>query len=186
MKHYGLYDSHSTFFVLGGMGMLYVLTLGLCTFFIKRFVFESFAATGVVDWSVIPLLMVLMIPSFVVIPILSRKEHALDRYLLRCRFTQEGIYCFGLFWKPFIIPWESIRTYGMQGYGYSYVSMVFLFFSTEREYYKKERIAHISQSRIVFQLRDEIISPLLEFMPLDMRFRLEKAVRGSQNIYIQR
>ena len=186
MKRYTLYDSSTTWFILGGMGMLYGLSLGLCTFFVKRFIIESLAATGAVDWMVLPLLMVFLIPPFVIIPILSRKERAIGRYLLRCRFTPEGIRCGGLFWKSFLISWENIRTYGLQVAGYAHVSMGLLFFSTEREYYRKERIAHISGSRIVLQLREEIVSPLLEFMPQDMKIRLEPAIRESKDIYIQR
>ena len=186
MKRYCLYEPSTTWFILGGMGMLYGLSLGLCVFFVRRFVFESLVATGAVDWTVIPLLMVFLLPPFVVIPILSRKERAIGRYLLRCRFTPEGIHCGGLFWKSFLIPWDKIRTYGLQVAGYAHVSMGLLFFSTEREYYKKERIAHISGSRIVLQLREEIVSPLLEFMPQDMKIRLEPAIRESKDIYIQR
>lgn len=186
MKHYGLYDNSSTFFVLGGMGMLYVLTLCLCSFFIKQFVFDSIAAIGSPDLSIIPLLTVFILPPFVIIPIISRKSHALSRYLLRCHFSKEGIYCFGFLWKSFLIPWESIHTYGIQGYSFAYASPVFLFFSTEKEYYKKERIAQISTSRIVFQLRDDIIPPMLEFMPLDIKARLEEAIKGSRDIYMQR
>ena len=186
MKRYGLYDPSTTGFVLGGMGMLYVLSPGLCVFFVNRFVFESLAVTGAVDWAVIPLLMVFLIPPFVIIPILSWKERAIGRYLLRRRFTPEGIHCGGLFWKPFLIPWEKIRTYGLQGAGYAHVSMGFLFFSTENEYFRKERITHISQSRIVFQLREEIIEPLFEFMPADMKSRLEPAISEAKEIYIQR
>ena len=186
MKRYGLYDPSTTGFVLGGMGVLYGLSVGLCVFFVKRFVFESLAVTGAVDWMVLPLLMVFLIPPFVIIPILSRKERAIGRYLLRCRFAQEGIHCGGLFWKSFLIPWDKIRTYGLQGAGYAHVSMGLLFFSTEREYYRKERIAHISGSRIVLQLREEIVSPLLEFMPQDMKIRLEPAIREPKEIYIQR
>ena len=186
MKHYGLYDNNSTFFVLGGMGMLYILTLGLCSFFIKRFVLDSIAITGAPDLSVIPLLAIFLLPPFVIIPIVSHKGHILKRYLLRCAFNKEGIYCYGFLWKPFFIPWDSIRTYGMQGYSYSYTSLVFLFFSIEREYYKRENIAKISTSRIIFQLRDDIVSPLLEFMPTDMTARLESAIKNSRDIYIQR
>ena len=186
MKRYCLYDPSTTWFILGGMGMLYGLSFGLCVFFVRRLVFESLAATGAVDWAVIPLLMVFLLPPFVVIPILSRKERAIGRYFLRCRFTPEGIHCGGLFWKPFLISWENIRTYGLQGAGYAHVSMGLLFFSTEKEYYRKERIAHISESLIVFQLRVEIIQSLLEFMPQDMKSRLEPAIRESREVYIQR
>lgn len=186
MKRYTLYEPSTTGFILGGMGILYGLSIGLCTFFVKRFIIESLAATGAVDWAVIPLLMVFLIPPFAIIPILSRKERVIGRYLLRCRFTQEGIHCGGLFWKSFPIPWDKIRTYGLQVAGYAHVSMGLLFFSTEREYYKKERIAHISGSRIVLQLREEIIPPLLEFMPQDMKSRLEPAIRESREVYIQR
>lgn len=186
MKHYGLYDNKSTYFILGGLGFMYLLVVGLCTHFIKRFIFESIASTGTPDWSVIPLLAIFLVPAFVIIPILSHKSHAIDRYLLRCSFRKEGIYCFGFLWKSFAIPWDNIRTYGLQGYNYSYQSLVFLFFSAEKEYYKKENIAQISATRIVFQLRDEIIPPLLEFMPLDMKARLEEAIDESKNIYIQR
>ena len=186
MKRYTLYDSSTTWFILGGMGMLYGLSLGLCTFFVKRFIIESLAATGAVDWMVLPLLMVFLIPPFVIIPILSRKERAIGRYFLRCRFTPEGIHCGGLFWKPFQIPWEKIRTYGLQGAGYAHVSMGLLFFSTEKEFFKKESIARISGSRIVLQLREEIMQPLLEFMPADMKSRLEPAIRESREVYIQR
>ena len=182
MKRYTLYESSTTGFILGGMGMLYGLSVGLCVFFVKRFVLESLA----VDWVVIPLLMVFLIPPFVIIPVLSRKERVIGRYLLRCRFTPEGIHCGGLFWKPFLISWENIRTYGLQVAGYAHVSMGLLFFSTEKEYYSKERIAHISESRIVFQLREEIVPPLFEFMPQDMKIRLEPAIRESREVYIQR
>ena len=64
--------------------------------------------------------------------------------------------------------------------------MGLLFFSTEKEYYRKERIAHISESRIVLQLREEMIQPLLEFMPQDMKFRLEPSIKESKEVYIQR
>lgn len=182
MKRYTLYDPSTTWFILCGMGMLYGLSVGLCVFFVKRFVLESLA----VDWVVIPLLMVFLIPSFVIIPVLSRKERVIGRYLLRCRFTPEGIHCGGLFWKPFLISWENIRTYGLQVAGYAHVSMGLLFFSTEKEYYRKERIACISESRIVLQLREEIVPPLLEFMPQDMKIRLEPAISEAKEIYIQR
>ena len=64
--------------------------------------------------------------------------------------------------------------------------MGLLFFSTQKEYYRKERIACISESRIVFQLREDIVSPLLKFMPQDMKSRLEPAIRESREVYIQR
>lgn len=186
MKRYKLYDNYSTFFILGGVGMLYVLTLGLCTFFVKQFVFDSIVETGAPDLSIIPLLIVFILPTFLILPIVSHKSHALSRYLLRCRFRKEGIYCSGLLWKSFFIPWDSIRTYGIQGYSYAHASLVFMFFSVEKEYYKKEKIAQISTTRIVFQLRDDIIAPLLEFMPLDIKARLEAAIEESRDIYIQR
>lgn len=186
MKHYGLYDKNTTCAILGGIGMLYVITLGLCIFFVKQFVLDAIVKTGSADLSVIPLLMLLLMPTFVVIPIASCKNHALSRYLLRCTFSKEGIYCFGLFWKAFFIPWKDVRTYGIHGCNYAYVSMAFLFVSTEKEYYKKENIAKLSKNRIVFQLHDDIICPLLEFMPLDMKSRLKGAIEESRDIYIQR
>ena len=186
MKHYGLYDNRSSFFVLGGIGILYTLTFSLCLFFIKQFVFDSLSATGAVDLSIIPLLAIFLLPPFVIIPIASHKSHAIDRYLLRCTFSKEGICCFGFLWKSFFISWDDIRTYGIQGYSYSYASLVFLFVSTKKEYYRKENIAKISTSRIVFQLRDDITDPLLEFMPLDMKCRLEESIKEFRDIYIQR
>ena len=186
MKRYSLYDSHTTVFILSGIGMMYGLCIGLCVFFVKRFIFQSMVSTGAVDWTVIPLLMVFLIQPFVIIPLLSRKERAIGRYLLRCYFTREGIHCDGLFWKPFLIPWKSIRTYGLQGVGYAYVSMPLIFFNTEKEYYKKERIGHISTNRIILQFREEIKPALFEFMPEDMKFRLEAAIDKSNDVYIQR
>ena len=186
MKHYGLYDKSTTVFILVGITMMYVIVLGLCAFFVKQFVVDAIDTTGSVDLGVIPLLAIFLIPAFVVIPLLSRKSYALERYLLRCHFSEKGIYCFGLFWKPFWIPWDEIRTYGLQGYRYSYASLVFLFFSTKKEYYKNKNIAQISPNRIVFQLRDEILPPLLEFMPSDIRLRLEEAIEKEKTLYIQR
>ena len=186
MKHYKLYDNSSTFLILGGMGILYLLTIGLCCFFIKQFVFDSIEITGAPDLSIIPLLLIFILPPFLIIPIVSHKNHALSRYLLRCTFSSEGIFCCGFLWKSFFIPWDSIRTYGIQGYNYSYTSLVFLFFSTEKEYYRGKNIAQISINRIVFQLRDDIIPPLMEFMPLDIKIRLEEAIEKTRDIYIQR
>lgn len=186
MKHYGLYDRNTTAFIVGGMSMLYLLTLGISAFNIKRFVFDAIETSGSVDMGVIPLIVIFLIPVFVVIPLLSRKSYALERYLLRCHFSEKGIYCFGLFWKPFWIPWDDIRTYGIQGYSYSYTSLVFIFFSTKKEFYRKENIAQISPTRIVFQLRDEILPPLLEFMPSDIRLRLEESIEKEKTLYMQR
>lgn len=186
MKHYGLYDKYTTSFILVGMGGMYLLTLGLCVFFVKQFIFDAIAATGAPDLSVIALLAMLIFPPFVLIPALSRKSHAISRYLLRCCFRKDGIQCFGLLWKPFFIPWDGIRTYGMQGYSFSYASMVFLFFSTEKEYFKKENIAKLTRSRIIFQLRDDIIPPLMEYIPSDMKYRLTESIKESKDIYIQR
>lgn len=186
IKRYSLYDNYTTYFVIGGMGLMYALTLGLCAFFIKQFIVDAIAATGAADLDVIPLLAIILIPPFVIIPIVSYKSHALDRYLLRCTFSKEGICCYGLFWESFFIPWKNIRTYGVQGYDYASTSLVFLFVSTEKEYYRKENIAKISENRIIFQLRDDIVCPLLEFMPFDMKSRLKESIEASRDVYIQR
>lgn len=183
---YKLYDSFMTYYILGGLALWYVLSIGLCCFFTKRFLIDAIRKNGSFDGTVLILYFIFLVP-LIAISVGQRKEHGIDRYFVRCTFDKEGIHCFGLFWKAFDLPWENIRTYGLQGYSFSYCSIVFLFFNTEKEIFKdKKQIARISNNRVVFQFRDEIIPPLMENMPEDMKKRLKEAVAAKRDCFVQR
>ena len=176
-----LYDKQATLTVIGGILLMYGLCLGLCGFFVYRFLILTF------DPTVFFLLGIVLCP-LILFPILSRRSHAFGRFLLRCRFDETGISCYGLGWKRFTLRWDDICLYGIDGYGkHGSYSMGILFLSTDpEEHFDPKRYAEISMRRIVFGVRDEIWGKLGTHMPEEMKKRLMACARAKQNCFYVR
>lgn len=173
-----LYDKQTTFTVIGGILLMYGLCLGLCGFFVYRFLIRTF------DPAVYLLLAIVLCP-LILFPILSRKSHAFGRFLLRCRFDKLGISCYGLGWRRFTLRWDDICLYGIDGYGkHSGYSMGILFLSTDpEERFDPKHYADINAHRIVFAVRDEIWDKFDTYMPEEMKKRLMSCAKTKQNCY---
>lgn len=182
-KSYSAYEEFMAYYIIFGITLMYVLAIGLSIFSVVHFSYDGIGLAFIID--IIP---------FVVIPILSYKDKGIERFYLRCRFEEDGIHCFGLFWKPFVIRWDEIKTFGRVCSSYSYASADLMIFSTEKEYYpikdkkleRTKKLMRINDKRMIIGYRDRIKMPLTEFMPKDMKKYFFDPQYGGKEFYIQR
>lgn len=159
-----LYDKSTTYSILGGIVFLHGIILGLCIFWIYRFLIITY------DPSVY-LLIGGIIGMLVFCDILLHQSHVVGRFLIRCKFDETGIYCYGLGWKSWRINWADVCFYGIEGF--SQYNFGILFISADaNEKFDVKRYADITPLRIVFQVRDEIWQDLERYMPNDMKQKL--------------
>ena len=177
-KKYNLYDNYTTYLVLIGLSFMYLMVFALNVWAIK-----TFGLSGA-----IPLMLIFDIPSIAVI-VLSYKPQAISRLLTRCTFDEEGIHCKSPRWGKLDIFWDEIRTYVVYGYSFSYASMTFLYFTSDATEYAPKKPGDatvIRKDRIAFQNRDSLWPVLTEYMPRDMKKRLDDAIRHTCNGHFKR
>ena len=163
-----LYDRYHTYYILFGILLMHLLILGLCTFFCYRFVVVDF------DGSVL-FLLVFLVASLVVCDILLLRTKSIVRMLVRCKVSDVGIYCYGLFLKSWWVKWSDVCAYGTFTYRFGY-EMNYLFFSTNPlEKGDSKMAGEISKNRVVFQVRQEIVDYIRPFLPSDIAKRLFEA-----------
>ena len=192
-KSYRLYDTYTTYFILGGLAFMNVMVIGLLVFFIKRMIVIE-TERNLAGYILIAMFLA---PIFYIDIWEEWQTQLYSRYLVRCRFDKSGILCGGLFIKKRKLPWEKIRTYGIVGYGNKYVNATpysaygLLFISLDEEPYRKtgkiekEQIA-VNKRRLVFQIREEIWEPLSEYMPEDMKKLLWESIEKQRNCFARR
>ena len=163
----GLYNKLDSWYVVGVLSFLHVLTAALCVFFIYRFMIVNY------DSEVWVLLLMFIVP-LVIIDVGLYRFQLISRFLIRCYFDEKGIHCvLGL--KKWNILWDDICFVGVTGFSATGVGIIFL--STDKgEYFNKKKAIMISDKRIVFEANDKIWSNLSTYMPPKMRDRLQKAI----------
>ena len=116
------------------------------------------------------------------------RNHFWSRYLLNYTFDEDGIHCGGLGWGRFIVPWESIRTYGYADNSYPTVSFQFFFFSQDPcENMKDIRsLLILRKDRLILQYRKDAWEAVIEFMPIDMKRNLEDCLRHNRGGFFRR
>lgn len=178
-KWHKLYDNYSTYYVSGGIALMYALITALNIWIYRE--------CDVVSEK-IALMLVLDIPGCIFL-ILANKPQVFSRFLTRCSFDAEGIHCRSPRWGRFTLRWDEIRTYGFYGYSFSYMSMPFLYFSLDPAEYAPQNggeVARIGRDRIIFQYRPSIWAALTEYMPRDMVKRLDDVIRNERGGHFQR
>ncbi len=175
-----LYDRYTTYFILVGMLFANILCFGLGLFFVNEFLIQDY------DPSVFMLL--LMLPGGIIFcDVLLIRSRFYARLLLRCKISTHGITCRGLGWHPFVLPWDEIRVYGIYGYSLAQHPYAIAFFSINpEERYVGKQLAKVDYSRVVFQIRPEVISALEAHMPDDMKKRFADSIRSKQDCCIRR
>lgn len=175
-----LYDKYTSNVILIGISLYHVLALSLSAFFCYRFLIQSYDPT-------VYLLLLLLIAPLIIMDILLRKDRMFKRFLIRCKFNEKCIFCYGLLWKSWEIPWSEISTYGITGYAHEDRTYPIIFFSLDSsELYEKNKIFAVNQQRVVFQMREEIWPELSEFMPDDMKKQLRYSIDSQRNCFCKR
>ncbi len=175
-----LYDRYTTYFILLGMLFANILGFGLGCFFIYKFLILSFDP--------LVFILIIMIPGGIIFcDVLLIRSRFYGRLLLRCKITPHGIACRGLGWRPFVLPWNEIRVYGIYGYSLAQHPYAIAFFSTNpEERYIGKQLAKVDYSRVVFQIRPEVIRALEAHMPDDIKKRFTDSIRCKQDCCIRR
>ena len=174
-----LYGKKTTCFVAGGLLFLHLLCIGLSGFFIYRFLIVSY------DPSVF-ILLAILIGGLVVVDITTHQVQVFGRLLVRCKFTMEGIICYGIGMGKWCIQWEKICFYGITGYSLPY-NMPIVFLSADpKEKYDEKNVSRLTKQRVVFELRQEILGMLQLYMPADMIKRMEAAIDSKRDMFFRK
>ena len=178
-KRYALYDNYTTWMILGGMAGMHLLYLWVCyRFFLKWQETQEPSWWGLIGMflAICAVVDILGIPFF-------------PRFLMRCRFSTEGIFCSGMHWGKYLIPWSEIHVYGTCTSSYSYVSMKMLFFSTDKQELGPKNVGEamrVHRGRLVFQRRKGFDEALYRYMPEDMKKKLQYVVERDQAGFFRR
>ena len=129
----GLFNKRDSIIVIGGLVIYHILVCILCFFWIKKFLVYNY------DPSVY-LLIFMFVSITLLCDVLLYRVQVFKRFLLRCKFCNEGIYCtlFGIRnWK---IKWDDICIFGTCGYS-TMNDRGIIFLSTDRnEKYDNKKI----------------------------------------------
>ena len=181
-KKISIYDPYTTWGLILGLLLMYVIASALSGFFIWKFLITQR------DYSVFVLLLVINIP-WIWVTILLFQDKLFTRLSLRFGFDEEGIHCFRFGQKLYTIAWESIHTFGVIGYSAVYLSKRMLLFSTDsKETVAKSipQINNVSQNRVIIQFRPEIWCMLSQCLPKDMFDKLSYSLSREQDCFHKR
>jgi len=171
-----LYNRKDTYFVLFGITAFHILTLGLCAFFTYKFLVEFHDPGGYV-------LLVFLLSLIVIVDIALWKSQGFSRFLIRCRFDSNGIYCTIFWFKQWLIRWDEICVYGLCGYGIPGAYGIAFFSIDENEQYDRKKCVSISKCRIVFQVTNVRWARISEYMPDKMKKDLGYSIEKEKNCF---
>ena len=175
-----IYSLRLTYMIILGIPFIHLLDLGLCAFFVKKFLVETYDP-GVY------LLLALLGGSMLIADILGYPLQLYQRCFLKFKMNEIGIRCYGFCMKSWVIPWEEVRTYGFSCYRKMGESCNTVFFSmVPNEEYRAKQHIRISRQRIVIQVRGKVIQEFEQHLPRDMKKKLLYAITKGEECYCRR
>ncbi len=179
-KKYGAIDHGLSLFIILGLAFFHILTIGIFVFCFVHFIMNGDPG----GWAIIILFLIM----WIITDSMLIRQHSFGRYFLNYKFHDDGIHCGGLGWGRFIVPWESIRTYGYADNSYPTVSFQFFFFSQDPcENMKDIRsLLILRKDRLILQYRKDAWEAVIESMPIDMKRNLEDCLRHNRGGFFRR
>lgn len=178
MKKHTFFDRGTTLFFLGAIIVLHVVVVYACLMFFQNYV-------GMERW----LLVAFFAGIILILDLVLVLGGAYRNLLSRHSFDKTGINCFNLQWGKYRMPWETIRTYGVFYYSFSYANTIQLFFSQKKDEKLcqdiKESCAR-RKDRIVVNLLPEMWDELQNVLPTDMLKNIEDAVEHRRGGFFRR
>ena len=181
-RKYPIYDQYTTYFTLLVFIILTTSVLGLCVFFMIRFLVMDF------DPLVFPLLLVFLGPySYTIFE--SIRTGYIQRLLLRIRIDAVGLHCSGLGWKTHTITWDSVRTYAVFSQSDpQYLRTIIMFSTVKQEHYPSNYVEanFVSMNRAIFQYRSDVWDVLNKHMPQDIKKKINYALNEKKSCFHKR
>lgn len=173
-KKCGAIDRGMSIFFVAGMIFGHFLAIGLSIFSLIHFVMKN----DPFGW----LLIMVLLGPFIFADVEMARKNLLGRFFINYQFCNDGIHCSGLGWGRFIVPWNSIRTYGFADTSYPTVSFRFFYFSKDpgEMYSNTKNIAVLRKDRLILQHRTDAWEAAKEYMPTDMKRNLEDCLRHNR------
>lgn len=181
-KKYPIYDQYTTYFIPLMYIFLTTAVLGLCVFFVIRFLVMEF------DPGVFPLLLVFIGPySYTIFE--SIRTGYIQRLFLRIRVDAIGLHCSGLGWKAYTITWDSVRTYAVFSQSDPQYLRTLIMFSTIKEERPPSNYVEanfVSMNRVIFLYRSDVWEVLDKHMPQDIKKKLNYALNDKRSCFHRR
>ena len=167
---FSLYNKKDTYFVVGGIIFIHALALGLCSFWVYRFLYVTYDP-GVY------ILLAFFLGMTILCDISLSRVQGFSRFLFRCKVDKQGFCVHKPFGKVLQMNWTDIQSYGLLCM-YSDFSYNLLFFSTHKHEKRVEAVV-ISSERISFQIDSKKWEEIKEYIPSDMSDNLQTAIHSK-------
>lgn len=167
-----------TYPIMFGIPLLHALVLGLCAFFVDRFLMKTYDP---VAW----LLLLLFLGSLLLCDILLYRYQLFHRCYLKFQMDHSKIQWYIIKSHMHQLEWDEVRVFGVMGYD-EYQPAGFIYFSAnEHESNSVEQRMQLNNQRIVIEVRPEVIHLLKQYLPSDMQ-RIIKALENKQTCFYRR
>lgn len=172
----GLYNKKDSIIVVGGLVIFHVLICLLCLFWINKFAIQDYNPS-------VYLLLLMFISITVICDMSLYRIQGFRRFLVKCRITNQGIHCTLLGLKKWEIKWNEICIFGTLGYSNTNDRGVFFLSTDSGEKYNREKCAEVNAKRIVFEANPQIWKAVSEYMPDNIKYKLQKAMQERCNTF---
>ena len=163
-----------------GVAFINLLILGLCGFWINRFLIQNYDPT-------VYILLMMFLGALVYCNVGFYRFQVYQRCFYKIKLETTGFECYD-FWRVYIkVCWDEVRTCGVTGYGLPGQPYAFVYFSkipNEPSTAKQEVL--INKQRIVLQVRKESVECLRSTLPEDIRKRIIPAIERQSNCIYRR
>lgn len=165
--------------IIFGILFFNVLTLGLCTFFVKRFLVETYNPD-------VFILLFLLLGNLLICDMLLFRHQVFQRCYLKFQMDQNGLEWYLIKANRQKLKWSDIRTYGVTGYDIQNQPFAFVFFSKDPyESSSLKQKMSLGKRRIAIQIRKETICLLEQHLPRDMKKILD-SIENNQDCFYRR
>lgn len=179
---YSIYDRTTTCLIPLVFAFITIAIISLCAFFLYRFLILTF------DPMVFPLLLVFILPWGYTLHESLRTGY-LQRLFLRFGVDKTGIHGSYLGWKPFVISWDSVRTYAVFAQtDYRYPHTLIMFSTDPDELAPPNYVAanQVNPGRLIVVYRDDVWDALKSNMPVDMEKKMSYALERKQSCFCKK
>ncbi len=158
-----IYSFRLTYPIIIGIPFMNILTLGLCGFFVNRFLIEQYDPSAFV-------LLFMFLGMLLICDVALFKYQIFQRCFMKFEVDSDGLQWYVVKTQKNQLKWSEVRTYGVTGYDIKNQPVAFVFFSADpKESSDLKKRMSLGDQRIVIQIREEVVRLLEQNLPSSMK-----------------
>lgn len=175
-----LYSFRTVRVIIWGRIILSLATIYTIIMFIDQFLIRTYNPEGYI-------LILMIVALNVVFDYCLWKTQMYQRCFYKFQMSADGIECYDFFRTRIRIPWEEIRTCGVEKYTQYSTCYLYVYFSKiNNEPCTTEQKMTINKQRIVLEVTDKSAAYLRNYLPEDIYKRIIPAIEKTTSCIYRR